>query len=565
MNHDVQEENMRVLKSIPLILFLLLLVILVACSGSGGGDCEACNTPPADSCDADGRLLQYEAIGTCDDGTCVYESVPMTCVGPPGPCRQSAGTCVEDPDARCDYPALADGTPCADGLFCNGEETCQLGECESGEAVSCDDSGNPCTVAVCSELAEACETENLGDGTACDDGDPCTEPDTCQTGSCTPGTDICGSETVVLMFYMAADNDLDDFMELDWHELEAANVDAYDWLRVFVLIDQSDYAARSDSRLYEIHNGASTELDGVNLGLTVQGAEELNMTDPALVTAFIADVKAEMAGVSNLSYFLFLNDHGDGWWRKSPGGTVEPEPIDKGCCYDDDDPDDFISNAELHAAVSGQGLTLIGFDACLQGMAEVAYELRYDADYMIASQEMEGAWGWNYTALVSQFGASDDPSPENFGQIAVDTYMALCSQAGDPEGTLALYDLTLMDELATAATGMASALADLEMLPYSNLCAALTWHGCMGGYCDEYADLWDLADQARLVDSTNSAAYAAVKDVVSNLVLYSGHGTAHPESHGINVFFACDYYPYEEYSDISWAIDTGWGDMVNAH
>ena len=37
----------------------------------------------------------------------------------------------------CSNPNFSDDTPCPDGLFCNGDETCQDGVCEDGEDVMC--------------------------------------------------------------------------------------------------------------------------------------------------------------------------------------------------------------------------------------------------------------------------------------------------------------------------------------------------------------------------------------------------------------------------------------------
>ena len=43
-------------------------------------------------------------------------------------------------------------------------------------------STNPCLAAACN--AGTCGTTNQPDGTACDDGNACTQSDTCQAGAC---------------------------------------------------------------------------------------------------------------------------------------------------------------------------------------------------------------------------------------------------------------------------------------------------------------------------------------------------------------------------------------------
>ena len=53
---------------------------------------------------------------------------------------------------------------------------------------------------------------------------------------------------------------------------------------------------------------------------------------------------------------------------------------------------------EKGMAGEGKQLDVIAFDACLMASAEVAYELKDVAQYMVASEETEGAAGWSLPA-----------------------------------------------------------------------------------------------------------------------------------------------------------------------
>jgi Clostripain family len=70
----------------------------------------------------------------------------------------------------------------------------------------------------------------------------------------------------------------------------------------------------------------------------------------------------------------------------------------------DDHAHDFLDNIELKRAIAaahgaaGRKIDIIGMDACLMSMAEVAYQLRNDADYVIASEETVPLQGWPYAA-----------------------------------------------------------------------------------------------------------------------------------------------------------------------
>eukprot|EP00899_Mesostigma_viride_P019735 jgi/Mesvir1/27763/Mv25043-RA.1 len=118
---------------------------------------------------------------TCDsEGRCV-PGTPVDCDdGIPctrDRCRESARSCVNRPvDSLCD-----------DGKFCNGIETCDatLG-CKPGTPPSCDD-GIPCTQDSCSEASKTCVHRPVN--SQCDDGKYCNGIETCDNKhGCKPGT-----------------------------------------------------------------------------------------------------------------------------------------------------------------------------------------------------------------------------------------------------------------------------------------------------------------------------------------------------------------------------------------
>ncbi len=81
--------------------------------------------------------------------------------------------------------ARADGTPCDDGLVCNGSERCVAGACRPGAGLMCDDHDD-CTADTCAETA-GCESVPIPDcctsDAECRDGDPCST-DRCVANRC---------------------------------------------------------------------------------------------------------------------------------------------------------------------------------------------------------------------------------------------------------------------------------------------------------------------------------------------------------------------------------------------
>lgn len=112
------------------------------------------------------------------------------------------------------------------------------------------------------------------------------------------------------------------------------------------------------------------------------------------------------------SYGLILWDHG--------GGPVVGFGVDENY-------HDLLNIEELQEAfddsvsTTDKKLEWIGFDACLMNSMEVADILAPYANYMIASQETEPGWGWNYDFLSCLTDEAKDGA--EMGRIIIDYYM----------------------------------------------------------------------------------------------------------------------------------------------
>jgi hypothetical protein len=81
--------------------------------------------------------------------------------------------------------AKTNGTSCNDGNACTQTDTCQSGTCTGTNPVVCHAS-DACHVAgVCATSTGVCSNPNAANGTTCNDGNACTQTDTCQSGTCT--------------------------------------------------------------------------------------------------------------------------------------------------------------------------------------------------------------------------------------------------------------------------------------------------------------------------------------------------------------------------------------------
>lgn len=122
--------------------------------GACAGTAVICDQPPVNACLDDWTAVSYAAVGICDaTGVCDYlpqelDCTPENCADgacpgdpcegvdcsePPGPCF-AEGTCS---DGSCSYP-YADGAECDDINPCTYDDACDTGVC-SGVPVLCND------------------------------------------------------------------------------------------------------------------------------------------------------------------------------------------------------------------------------------------------------------------------------------------------------------------------------------------------------------------------------------------------------------------------------------------
>ena len=137
--------------------------------------------PDGTSCNDGNACTQSD---TCQSGVCTGSN-PVVCTAS-DPCHV-AGTC-NTVTGVCSNPNATNGTACNDGNACTQTDTCQTGVCTGSNPVVCTAS-DACHIAgTCNTATGACSNPNAANGTACNDGNACTSGDTCQSGTCTSGT-----------------------------------------------------------------------------------------------------------------------------------------------------------------------------------------------------------------------------------------------------------------------------------------------------------------------------------------------------------------------------------------
>ncbi len=171
----------------------------VCTAGVCGGttlSCDDGNSCTTDSCDTTTGCVNAAVADStpCDDGLFCTENevctagacgggTPLDCSGSPGECFE-AGVCNEAAD-QCDLPTPSPAGDACGGAVCQTAGTCDgAGTCQGAAPVDCSNLDTECTFGQCNATTGACEAVNVTNGTACDDGDACTNNDVCGGGVC---------------------------------------------------------------------------------------------------------------------------------------------------------------------------------------------------------------------------------------------------------------------------------------------------------------------------------------------------------------------------------------------
>ncbi len=140
-----------------------------AANGAACNDGSACTR--SDSCQA----------GACVGANPVVCTAQDQCHGV-GTCNTSTGVCSN--------PALANGTTCNDGNACTRADSCTAGVCTGSNPVVCTAQDQCHGVGSCNQSTGVCSNPGLPNGTTCNDGNACTQTDSCQAGACTGSNPI---------------------------------------------------------------------------------------------------------------------------------------------------------------------------------------------------------------------------------------------------------------------------------------------------------------------------------------------------------------------------------------
>ncbi|MCM1272338.1 MAG: clostripain-related cysteine peptidase [Clostridium sp.] len=326
--------------------------------------------------------------------------------------------------------------------------------------------------------------------------------------------------------YNAASSDFEEILSSD-----------FDDDKINLLIYTGGCSDWHNSRISDDNNSIHIVSDGDLVEL--QSMEQKNMGDADTLSNFL------QFGYENYpadQFALILWNHG--------GGALLGYGYDEisGDCLTLDELDEAFSDSPFSA---DNKLEWIGFDACLMAGIETADTLAKYANYMIASQESEPGWGWDYSFIDDIQDLSDGAE---IGEIIVDTYIDYCEATFNSvpfsysNVTLSVMDLSKVDAVEEALDNLydkVNAKFDADSYGiYSHIRATSKEIASeyTGGYSYDIIDLKDLSLKLKTLhpDEAIALTYA-----IDELVVYS-------KSNELNANGVSIYHPYnsKEYTSI---------------
>lgn len=443
---------------------------------------------------------------------------------------------------------------------------------------------DPCANGPCSGVLECVPSSNWKDYTCvCPEGylpydgncvdDPC-EPNNCTEAHKTkcepdlPGNYVCQCEfgyvddgeggceidpdanEWTFMVFLNADNNLEDDGYSDVEEMQEGGSNVY--VNIVSLFDTYS----GDANYIYIEEGKYSVVE--NLG-------EVDMSDYQVLADF---GKWAIENYPARHYALVLWDHGDGWTKKS---SFNSSYLVKGFSNDDHGAKGEISIARGDYANAmqqisnalGQKLDLVGFDACLMGMWEVAEASAPYADYLVASSETEPVWGWDYTGFIPLLvNNPTETSALDLAKNIVDSYYSYNTD----NATLAVSNLGTMNALATDVTNLANSLMNHSDL-YGEI-ETIRSNTQNFYHINEFRDLYHFAKLLTEWDSVPSDIETAAQNLMDQLdvtVAYSKAQSSHPNSYGLAIYFPQKGSSFNElYRDEGavWSTRTTWDEFV---
>lgn len=347
-----------------------------------------------------------------------------------------------------------------------------------------------------------------------------------------------------VLLYSAADNNLTSAMVDDVKEIETVGSDSY--THIAAQVDQGGDIGAARYRLEKSSDPSQISSP------VLEDMGQVNMSDPGTLADFIKwGVKTYPAE----HYMVIISDHGNGW-----NGAVEDDSHGGWM-----KPGDIRQAFEVAQADTGKKIDILGMDACLMANAEFAHEMKDSVDYLVASEQTEGADGWNYSQILNPQLLQNlqarqlmkvDVTPRELAVLGVSSAQA----AQDHLPTMTAIDMAKIPAVTQSVgeLGQAIVASEASTETYQNIASATEnfWG---------YSDMGDFA--SRLVASPDidagvKDAAARVNAARADAVIAEQHSDQYPGANGLTMEINFWNDVSEDYNALKFDQESHWSQAM---
>ena len=247
-----------------------------------------------------------------------------------------------------------------------------------------------------------------------------------------------------VMVFINADNNLDAAGVADVNEME--RIGSNEQVNVIVQLDRAEVEG---THRYYIERDDSPEMTSPS----VQDLGEVDMGDWRQALDFFT------WGVESFPakrYAFVIWNHGRGWRQQADGSGESPADTvarSKGVSYDDQSGNNIRTSElkpllEAMAGHIGRRVDLLGFDACLMQMGEVAAEVKDHVSVQVGAEHVEASDGWPYDEIIEALREKPEMDERELGRLVVELYVASYRDGsqGSEKANQSAVDLRRFDE-----------------------------------------------------------------------------------------------------------------------
>ena len=234
-------------------------------------------------------------------------------------------------------------------------------------------------------------------------------------------------------------------------------------------------------------------------------------------------------------YFIVIWDHGLGFERSILGFQSRDLLEDDNGTYG---PVDLMSVPNFALALDnvsktlGKRIDIVGIDACLMNMLEVAYQIKDSSDILIGSEGAEPFDGWPYDKIIldieNYLKDNDSADPTIIAKQVVSDYIGYYNSSYQP--TQSAIDLSKIDNLTASVDGLAKSFLNNwdngTIVTTIKLISNNVQRFKVSDNDYSYADLGDLAKLIYQNDNMTSdikQSALSVLDNLTNTVIANGY------------------------------------------